>query len=121
MLILKAYIFWGWSKRWFSCIASRETKPQSSINFDHKKFSTCYYLFKIESKTATQEDEQQDSIYEEIEAEIKGFFATENLSAETEKDKVLNWWNLKKTKYPHHASFVRKYLAALSHSVYSER
>ena len=56
-------------------------------------------MFKIEPNTATQEDEQKDSFYEEIEAEIKGFFATENLNAETEEDKVLNWWNLNKTKY----------------------
>ena len=43
-------------------------KPQPSVNFDPKKFSTYYSLFKIESNTATQEDEQQDSIDEEIEA-----------------------------------------------------
>ena len=35
----------------------------------------------MESNTTTQEDVQQDSIDEEIEAEIKGFFATENLNA----------------------------------------
>ena len=43
-------------------------------------------MFKIESNTATQEDEQQDSIDEEIEAEIKGFFAIENLNAENKED-----------------------------------
>ena len=48
-------------------------KPQHSVNFDPKKFSTYYSLFKIESNIATQEDEQQDSIDKEIEAEIKGF------------------------------------------------
>ena len=49
-------------------------KPQHSVNFDSKKFSTYYFLFKIESNTAaTQEDEQQDSIDEEIEAEVKSF------------------------------------------------
>ena len=48
-------------------------KPQNSVNFDPKKFSTYYSLFKIESNIATQEDEQQDSIDKEIEAEIKGF------------------------------------------------
>ena len=63
-------------------------KPQLSVNFDPKKFSTYYSLFKIESNTATQDDEQQDSIDEEFEAETKGFFATENLNAETEEDKV---------------------------------
>ena len=48
-------------------------------------------LFKIESYIDTQEDKKHDSIGEEIEAEIKGFFATENLNAETEENKVLNW------------------------------
>ena len=64
-------------------------KPQPFVNFD-PKFSTYYSLFKIESRTVTQEDEQQDSIGEEIETEIKDFFATENLNAETEENKVLN-------------------------------
>ena len=51
-------------------------------------------MIEIESNTATQEDEQQSSIDEGIEAEIKSFFATENLNAETEEDNVLNWWKL---------------------------
>ena len=89
-------------------------KPQHSVNFNPKKFSTYYYLFSVESNTATQEDEQPDSIDEENEAEEKGFFTTENLNAETEEDKVLNWWNFNKTKHPHLASFVRKYRAASS-------
>ena len=70
-----------------------KSKPQPSVNFDPKKFSTYYSLFEIESNTATQEDEQQDYIDEEVEAEIKGFSTTENFNAETEEDKVLNWWN----------------------------
>ena len=78
-------------------------------------------MFKIDSNTATQEDEQQDSIDKEIEAEIKGFFATENLNAEKKEDKVFNWWNLNKSKYPHVASIARKYLAVPSSPVYSER
>ena len=65
-------------------------KPQHFLNFDPKKFLTYYSLFKIESRTVTQEDEQQDSIGEEIETEIKDFFATENLNAETEENQVLN-------------------------------
>ena len=40
-------------------------------------FSTYYSLFKIKSSTATQNDEQQDSIDEETKAKIKGFFANE--------------------------------------------
>ena len=32
-------------------------KQQISVNFDPKKFSSYYSLFKIESNTATQEDE----------------------------------------------------------------
>ena len=53
-------------------------KPQHFLNFDPKKFLTYYSLFKIESNTATQEEKQQDFIDEEIEAEIKGIFTTEN-------------------------------------------
>jgi len=34
-------------------------KPQNSVNFDPKNFSTYYFFFKLELKTATQEDEQQ--------------------------------------------------------------
>ena len=67
--------------------------------------------------TATQENEQQDSFDEEIEAGINGVFATENMNAETEEIQVLNWWNFKNTKYPHLVSFARKYLAAPSSSV----
>ena len=44
---------------------------------------------------ARQENNQQGYIYEEIKADIKGFFATKLLNAETEKAKVLSWWNLK--------------------------
>ena len=75
-------------------------------------------MFKIKSNTATQEDEQQDPIDEEIEAEIKGFFSIEHLNVETDKDKILNWLNLNKKKYPHLASFARKNLAALLSYVY---
>ena len=58
---------------------TEKPKQQLSVNFDPKKFSTYHSLFKIELNTAIQEDEQQDSIDEEIEVKIKGFFATENL------------------------------------------
>ena len=54
-------------------------KPQPSVNFDPKKFPTYYSLFNIKSNTATQEDEQQDSIDEEFEAEIKFFFCYREL------------------------------------------
>ena len=46
-----------------------------------------------------------------------GFVATENQNRETVNDKLVNWWNLNKTEYPHLAS----YLAAQSFSVYFER
>ena len=59
-----------------------ELKPQSSINFYTKKFSIYYFLFKTDSKIAIQDDKQQDSIDREIEAKIKGFFATNNLNGE---------------------------------------
>ena len=51
-------------------------KLKPSVNFDLKKFSTYYSLFNVESNTATKEDKLKDSVDEEIEAEIKGFFAT---------------------------------------------
>ena len=61
-------------------------KPQPFVNFYPKKFSILIlcFGFKIELNTNTQEDEQHDSIYEDTEAEIKGFFALENLNAKTE-------------------------------------
>ena len=46
-------------------------KPQLSVNFDPKKISTYYSLFKIKSNKTTQEEEQKDS---EIEAGITGVF-----------------------------------------------
>ena len=57
----------------------------------------------------------------EVEADNKRVFAIENLSAKTEEAKFLNWWSLNKIKYPHLASFARKYLFVLSSSVYSEK
>ena len=61
---------------WFSYVATKQKKSDNTVNLDPKKFFI-YYLcfgFKIELNTATQEDKQQDSIDEEIKAEIKGFF-----------------------------------------------
>ena len=66
-------------------------KLQPFVNFDPNKFSTYYFLFKIELNKGTQKDEKHDSIDEKIEADIKGFFVTENLNAETEKKKLLTW------------------------------
>ena len=82
----KKYLLWGWSKRLFPILPPEKQKPQPSVNFDPKKFSTYYCLFKIELYTATQEDEQQDSIDKEIKAVIKG----KNLSVKTEKNNFLN-------------------------------
>ena len=65
----------------------KKQKLKPSVNFDQNKFSTYFSLFKKETNTAIQEDEQQNSIDEENEAEVKSFLATENLSAETEEDK----------------------------------
>ena len=42
-----------------------KSEQQHSVNFDPKKFLTYYSLFKIELNTATQDDEQQDSIDKE--------------------------------------------------------
>ena len=88
------------------------------MNIDPKKFSTNNCLFRIELNASTQKEEQQHYI---VLAEINGFFATKNLKEETHDNKVLNWWNLNKTKYTHLASFTRKYLAALLSFVYSQR
>ena len=44
----------------------------------------------MDSKTATQNDEQKDSVDEEIFFLGIFFFGTENLNAETKKDKVLS-------------------------------
>ena len=44
------------------------------------------FIVKTNSNNATLEDEQQDSIDEEIKAEIKRFLATENFNAETKED-----------------------------------
>jgi len=41
-----------------SILPPEKPKPQYSENFDPKKFSTYYSLFKIESNTVTQEDKQ---------------------------------------------------------------
>ena len=65
-------------------------KPQPSVNFELKMFSTYYSLFKIKSIVVTQENKQQDFIDEEIEAEIKGFFATENLNTEKFAPLIIN-------------------------------
>ena len=62
-------------------------------------------MFKLDSNTATQ-----DSFSEQIEAEIKDLFDTENLNVETKEDEVLNLLNLNKSKYPHLASFAKKNL-----------
>ena len=61
---------------------NKRKKNTTLCKFWSEKVFTYYSLFKIESKTATQEDKQQDSIDKEIEAEIKGLVATENLNAE---------------------------------------
>ena len=64
------------------------------------------------------QNEQQDSIDEKIDAEIKGLLPTENLNAETEEAKVLNWGE--QNKVPIYSRFARKYLSAPSSSVYSK-
>ena len=77
------------SKWWFSYIATREIKTTTLSKLWTDEFSTYNFLFKIQSNTASQEN----SIDEEIAEEIKGLFVKENLYAEIENDKVLNWWN----------------------------
>ena len=57
----------------FPILPPEKPKPQPSVNFDPKKFSTYFSLFEIKSNTATQEDEQRESIDEEIKGEIKFF------------------------------------------------
>ena len=78
-------------------------------------------MFKTESNIATQEKEQQGSIDEEIEAETKGLFATENLKAETKEAKVLNWWSLKHNTYILSALQENIFMHAPSSFIYSKR
>ena len=71
---VKNHFYFGAEQKGDSPILPPE-KPKPSVNFDPKKFSTYHSLFKLESNTSIQEDEQQDSIDEELEAEIKCFFS----------------------------------------------
>ena len=73
-------------KCYSSMLPSYKPKPKPSVNSDlvNFKFTILCFGFKVELNTATQEDEQQDSIDEKIKAVIKGFFAIEILNAETE-------------------------------------
>ena len=58
-----------------------------------------YYTFKSETSAYTHESEQQDSVDQEIETEIKAFLAENNLPAEEVKEaEVLSWWNSNKKK-----------------------
>ena len=77
-------------------------KSHNTVNLDPKKFFI-YYLcfeFKIELNTATQEDKQQDSIDEEIKAEIKGFFCYREIECRNWIGKSLKIVELKQFKIP---------------------
>ena len=100
-------------------MATIETKTTTLCKFWSKKFSTYYSLLKTDSKTATQDDKQQDSIDEVIEAIIKGFFATESLNAETKEDKSLKLVELEEVKIPISCKLCKKFFAAPSYSLYS--
>ena len=67
-------------------------KPKPSVNFVLKKFSTYFSLFRI--KKWIKHSHTEGHTDKQIEAEIKGFFAIENLNAETKKDEVSNRFNL---------------------------
>ena len=45
---------------------SEKPKPLPYANFDPKKFSTYYSLFRTEKNTATKENEQQDYIDKKV-------------------------------------------------------
>ena len=66
--------------RFFFCC--HETN-QNLFKFWSEEIFNLQFFVKIELNTAAQEDEQHDSINEEIEAEIKRFYATEYLNEET--------------------------------------
>ena len=52
----------------------------------------------------------------------KGLLFYREFGTETIEDKVLNWWKLEKVKIPTSCQYCKKkYFAALSSSVYSER
>ena len=58
---------------------------------------------------------------DEVISEINSFLTEVNLKSQAKEADVLKWWNLNKSKYPHLASFARKYLSASPSSVHSER
>ena len=54
-----------------SILQPEKLKLQPTVNFYPKKITICYSMFKIESKTASKDDEQRNSVDEEIKAETK--------------------------------------------------
>ena len=81
-----------------------------------------FSTFKSETCANTHEIEQQSSVDQEIETEVKSFLAEESLSAEEVKEaEVLSWCNSHKKKCTHLARFVRRHFSAPPSSVYSER
>ena len=53
--------------------------------------------------------EQQESVDQKIETEIKAFFAKEKFTAEKFKEtEVLSWWKSKKKKNTHLAMFTKR-------------
>ena len=71
-------------------------------------FLSLYSTFKPETSANTQESEQHDLVDQEIETEIKLYFAEENLSAQkVEEAEVLSLWNSNKTKYIHLARLAK--------------
>ena len=67
--MLKSIYVVSWSSVDSSILPSEKPKPQPSASFDLKKFSTYFSLFKTESNTAPQKNEQQDSTEEGIQAD----------------------------------------------------
>ena len=64
---------------------------------------------------------QQDLTNDKLNAEVKGFLTTLNLSTQAKEVEALLWWNSNKSQHPHLANFATTYHLELTSSVHSER
>ena len=98
-----------------------ESSKSQSSTFDPNNFLSFYCTEEEEQKEEKLQNEQQGMKSDEVISEINSFLTEVNLNSQAKETDVFKWWNLNKSKYPHLASFARKYLSAPLSSVYSER
>ena len=67
---------------WFFYVATRQAKTTTLCKFWFEEDFLCFG-YKVELNTATQKNEQQISVNEEIGAELYGLFAIEYFNALT--------------------------------------